>query len=263
MVLIDLVKNRFKAFWELIAKIPSHLRDFSLIWVFLILIALGAIYSCKWVAYAGLTCVLLLVTSPSRPMNVVYGLIGTSGSIRIFFISFCLISFVFAGIFYWGFFNHSYISYDTNQPHVHFVSLETVSSDQAETCCSMTELDNSMARNPNHKHPVALSDTVFIHSENGILSFFLQPVVYQRVSFYQVLRNTITTSLIQEPTDLFAATAVFNQENYSHDGYCLHAKYDKAKSELFHWILILQILISWILFGVFISILYNKFRYES
>jgi len=34
-------------------------------------------------------------------------------------------------------------------------------------------------------------------------------------------------------------------------------------SDLFEWILIFHIIISWIFFGVFISLLYNKFRYES
>lgn len=260
--MFDLLRNRWKAFWGLMAQLLPHMRDFSLIWLFLALIAIGAIFSCKWVAYVGLGCILLLLTSPSHPMNAVYGLIGTSGSIRVFFISFCVISFVFAGIYHFGFFRHAFISYDVNQPHVHFVRASD--GEQAGgACCAMVALDDAMRLNSTHRQPVALSDTTFIHSESGSRSFFVQPLVYQRVTFSQVLRNTIVTSLIQEPSDLFASAVVFNQEHYCKDGNCMHAVHDKAQSELFHWILILQVLISWILLGVFISILYNKFRYES
>ena len=74
--MFDLLRNRWKAFWGLMAQLLPHMRDFSLIWLFLALIAIGVIFSCKWVAYAGLGCILLLLTSPSHPMNAVYGLIG-------------------------------------------------------------------------------------------------------------------------------------------------------------------------------------------
>ena len=68
------------------------------------------------------------------------------------------------------------------------------------------------------------------------------------------------TSMMLEPSDLFAIASTYNQ---GVEDFPTETKLDQQKSELFHWLLILQIFISWIFFGVFISILYNKFRYES
>ncbi len=104
-------------------------------------------------------------------------------------------------------------------------------------------------------------DTMIYHTrpfaESRVSEIEVAPK-YQSISFGFVFRNTIITSLIQEPTDFFAAASTYN-EAQARDG----LETDKEKARLFHWILIFQILISWIFFGVFISILYNKFRYES
>ena len=75
------------------------------------------------------------------------------------------------------------------------------------------------------------------------------------------------TALMQEPTDFFAAASTYNESivdsSLSKKEQVAEITLDKQKTMMFHWILIFQILISWIFFGVFISLLYNKFRYES
>ena len=110
-------------------------------------------------------------------------------------------------------------------------------------------------------------DTVFLYGfvqDQGTPYFINEEIhEYQKITFGDVLWNMVLTSLIQEPTDLFAATATFNQGMYHSDNGVINEAIDRGRAHLFHWILILQILISWILLGVFISILYNKFRYES
>ncbi len=239
-----------------------HIKDFSLMWILLFVIFLGVALSSKFLSILGLGMILWMLVFSSKPLNIIYGLIGTSGSIQIFFLSFITISFVFSAIYFVGFFQHAYISYDINQPHVHFVNARSHSIQ--EYCCDMIILDSDMNERTASNGLVTLMDTTIVYANNGErLSYTVQPLRYQRITYSQVLRNTIITSLISEPSDLFAAASAFNQEHYNQSGDCIHAYYDKTRSGLFHWILILQILISWILLGVFISILYNKFRYES
>ena len=230
-----------------VCRLIHHLRDFSLIWIILILIGIGAVCSCRLLAYAGLLIILFLLVSRDKQMNLVYGLIGTSGSIQIFFVSFVVICFLFSAIYYYGFFRNAEISYDVNQPHVRF----------------------SISK----KEPTTKKDTVFIYSDDKVMYFLEEKEIckYQRITYEQVLRNTVMTALIQEPSDLFASAAIYNNAMYDTQvrPYSKakeatdQATFDQTQSTLFHWMLILQILISWILLGVFISILYNKFRYES
>ena len=175
-------------------------------------------------------------------MNAVYGLIGTSGSVGVFFVAVIFISFLFSGIYYLGFYRNAGVCYDVNQTHIKF------------DVCDSTREDC-------HR------DTVYIQglsSETGT-PFFVNEErhYYQDIGFWYVFRNTVMTSLMQEPSDLFAATVVYNEGMYQEGDKVKTDSLDRGKATLFHWILILQILISWILLGVFISILYNKFRYES
>lgn len=193
-----------------------------------------------------------------KPMNAVYGLMGTSGSIRLFFVNFFLITFVFAGVYYYGFFNNAGISYDVNQPHIDFQKYAiTVKADTAKTDSPIIIVS-------------AKRDTVYVEHKLDTTSYtetIIQTRVtrdtipafhYQPIDFWQVWRSTILTTLTQESADLLAIATVHNEAMES-----TNVGLDKEKSELFEWILIFHIIISWIFFGVFISLLYNKFRYES
>ena len=180
-----------------------------------------------------------------RPLNAVYGLMGTSGSIRILFINFVVISLVFSTIYYFGFFKDAGISYGVNQPHINY----------------QFYANNSQCNPPVRE----IRDTVLLEHTSDKLSF-KETVVhvkkdtlhYQRIEFMRVWRSTIMTTLTQEPTDLFSIASVHNVSMESEN-----VGLDKEKSDIFEWILIFHIIISWIFFGVFISLLYNKFRYES
>jgi len=246
------ILRKWKEDWK---RFKKHFGGFGCIWIVLLCIIICSVFFffniltqwwwIKVLAYLGIAIIIFVLTVTKRPMNIVYGLIGTSGSIQKFFLSFIIINSFFAGIYYLGFFEKAEISYDLNQPHVRF-------------------------RKPDYPQ-CAQKDTVFIYSDYGN-SYFLQELPrYQRIDAFLVVRNTIMTSFIQEPTDLFDAAITYNEAMYDTTGMATkdkkamndQAQFDKERSELFHSILILQILISWILLGVFISILYTKFRYDS
>ena len=81
---------------------------------------------------------------------------------------------------------------------------------------------------------------------------------YQRIDYLKVWKSTIVSTLTQDASDLLTIASVHNKGIDSSN-----ANLDKKKSEILEWIIIFHIIISWIFFGVFISLLYNKFRYES
>ena len=193
-----------------------------------------------------------------RPMNAVYGLMGTSGSIPRFFLNFFLITFIFAKIYFWAFFYNAGISYDVNQPHIDFQKY------------AVTTGAESTKTNPPIINISTKRDTVYVEHQLDSTSYTetvihkyvtrdtIIPPHYQPIDFWQVWRSTILTTLTQESADLLAIATVHNEAMES-----TNVSLDKEKSELFEWILIFHIIISWIFFGVFISLLYNKFRYES
>lgn len=199
------------------------------------------VFNHRW---CGIMIIVLTALMLLRPMNAVYGLMGTSGSIRIFFINFVVISLVFSTIYYFGFFKDAGISYCVNQPHINYQFYAYNSP-----CDSVREIrDTVLLEHQSEK--LSFKETV-VHVKKDTLH-------YQRIEFMRVWRSTIMTTLTQEPTDLFSIASVHNASMESGD-----VVLDKEKSDLFEWILIFHIIISWIFFGVFISLLYNKFRYES
>lgn len=231
----------------------EHIIDFWYIWGLLVLLAMGLFFlllsDVDW-QYSRWLCRILLITMIMllllRPMNAVYGLMGTGGSIRIFFLNFIMISFVFSTIYYFGFFKDAGISYDINQPHVAYDMYRTGSRTpkpikSIEVLISYKSLEKDAPR-----------DTTY--QENTIN--------YQPIYFHQILQNTIMTSLMQEPTELFSVASTCN-EGMENSNCIIEKSLNKEKTDLFYWVLISQVLISWIFFGVFISLLYNKFRYES
>lgn len=255
-----------------LTRIKDHGKDFPAIWLTLLILLLASGVTClslklwlpaqiiMWVALALFVYVLI-----RKPMSIVYGLIGTSGNVSVFFLNFFFVSFIFALIYYAAFFSHAKISYDVNQPYISFDmgrDGNMVPRDSVKYETIMTDIHIGDTVIVDHIiNGKVKKDTLVYHTrpsaESKITEIETSPK-YQSISFGFVLRNTIITSLIQEPTDFFAAASTYN-EAQAQDG----LKTDKEKARLFNWILIFQILISWIFFGVFISILYNKFRYES
>ena len=196
-----------------------------------------------------------------RPMNAVYGLMGTSGSIRIFFFNFVIISLIFSSIYYFGFFKDAGISYDVNQPHIDYqkyavtAKADTTKTDSLKIIVS-TKRDTVYVEH--QLDTISYTETIIQTYVTRDTIMPTTPLQYQPIGFLQVWRSTILTTLTQESADLLAIATVLNEAMES-----TNVGLDKEKSELFEWILIFHIIISWIFFGVFISLLYNKFRYES
>lgn len=235
-----------------IKRFREQFRDFPFFWgmlcLFLFIIAVMAMFTGSWswsvsriVVYIFIVAVTILFLT--RPMNVVYGLMGTTGSIVLFFANFLVITFVFALVYQVGFFHHAAVSYDINQPHIdydYYLDGDRVAKKEPSVSTyTLTKfVDDTMI-----KETVVQVDSL----------------TYQPIPFGQTWRNTIMTTLMQEPTDFFSAAATYNAGMEQEDGKIS----DQSKAAAFHWLLIVQVLISWIFFGVFISLLYNKFRYES
>lgn len=253
------MKTIITSFFE---RIGNHIRYFWPIWLVFLVFGLSTIFAsigewhiAKHILQISLIVIVFLFVF-GKPLNVIYGLIGTTGSIKVFISTMLLLNVIFSVIYYFAFFRNAGITYDINQPYVAYGMFNGKYDRNAtfESC-----------------------DTTYIYGladSTKAFSVTSEYHTYQPVSFGFVLQNTIMTSLMQEPTDFFSTAAIYNDIMNSAEkdiiGYCkvqmnpIYEKdYDKSKSITFNWILILQVFISWIFFGVFISILYNKFRYES
>jgi len=240
------LQRYLKRFW-------LHLFDFPYIWITITLLVVFAIvahqFPNRWVtaeAIGSVALVLMTLLLLSKPMNAIYGLIGATGSIRLFFANFILITAIFAFIYQFGFFINAGITYDVNQPHIDF----------------------QMFAGTNKVDSIKVSekrDTIFLETQKDsatVLETYIhvteEKYCYQRVGFMKVWRSTIITTLTQDASDLLTIASVHNKAMDSSSN-----TFNEKKSNLFEWILIFHIFISWIFFGVFISLLYNKFRYES
>lgn len=248
-----------------IQRFNRHRKEFKYIWILLLVLAVICLLvfndAIQWTSANSIIKYLLCIIAALfliRPMNAVYGLMGTSGSIRRFFINFLFITFLFAVVYYWAFFNNAGISYDVNQPHIDFqryallTKADTTRSDSPYIIVS-TKRDTFYVE---HKYDTTSYTETIIQTH--VTRDTLPAIHYQPIEFLQVWRSTILTTLTQESADLLAFATVHNKAMVS-----TNVSLDKEKSDLFEWILIFHIIISWIFFGVFISLLYNKFRYES
>ena len=230
-----------------------HIVDFPYVWIVIILLVVSAfmayLYPNNWDAagtVGGIALLLMSILLLAKPMNAIYGLIGTSGSIRLFFSTFILITVIFTLIYQFGFFQNAGITYDVNQPHIDFQMFAGTS--RTDSVKVFEKRDTVFIEHI--KDSVSVKDSV-IHVTNETLC-------YQKIDFLKVWKSTILTTLTQDAADLFTIATVHNSSMDSRDSVL-----DEQKSCLFEWILIFHIIISWIFFGVFISLLYNKFRYES
>ena len=249
---------------------------FSPIWWIIFALIIAAVSACigYWTLariISGISLVAFILLMVSMPMNIVYGLIGRSGNVTSFIILVIFTNLLFSCIYYWGFFSKAGVSYDFNQPYVSYDMFRNQDKDEIRT---FEYLDTVFLEGFSHKENFftvinrttqdkkTIKDTLWITSAGPIARPFYTTKdihYYQRVRYATVLHNTFLTSLMQEPTDLFSICGACIKSEYPDE---VSSK-DPTFSRLFNWILILQIFISWIFFGVFISLLYNKFRYES
>lgn len=271
-----LAKNRINTIN--IKKAVTHLNNFSFIWILFSLLFLTSLFAwlnlwviSKVIGIILLICIVsLLVTIP---MNAVYGLMGTNSSIKWFFGMFIIISFLFAIIYQIGFFSNAGITYDVNQPHLDYTFYKRYKKPKTSsvfTTLYIVERDTTISYNANHFQ---------LEKKEFQVTLSTTSIRYQKIGFWNTFRNTIMTTLMQEPTDFFAVATTYNASMDELEvvtgitEVCIdtpknsidtnNADINRHKASLFHWILIFQVLISWIFFGVFISLLYSKFRYES
>ena len=256
-----------------LSTIAWHLMHFWGVWLLLLsLLIISALSANNLYTYGKWILVVLVIYLCCSPMNAVYGLIGTTGNIRQYLRLIIIINLIFSCIYYWGFFKNAGISYDMDQPYISYGmfkdapkdstsftymiphEIKGMDSDETQTLYISTRTD---------KNGVPFKDTVIVVSPAKVqLPYYEEEHTYQRIGWVSVLQNTVLTSLMQDPTDLFAKGAVYYDLKISAEQN-LNGCDDRMMSRMFSWILVLQIFISWIFFGVFISILYNKFRYES
>lgn len=188
----------------------------------------------------GLAVVMLLV----KPMQIVYGLVGTKGDVKKFIGMFALVVLCFSFTYYNSFFKDAGVTYDMDVPQVEYrIFSETRSLDESEEVKSKNALLHDLT---NGKYVDCCNET-FVHSPDKTPYRY-----YKRITFPFILRQTFLTSLTTSPTDFFNSVSVDYKNNVR------SIKYNR----LFNLILLYQILISWIFLGVFISLIYQKFRNE-
>ena len=237
---------------RLLKSILSHLRNFYPIWLILFALLITAVLSSRydWTTIKHIAWVILIVFCvliTLHPLNAVYGLIGTKGHVSTYIILLIIINVIFSGVYFHMIFQNAGITYDINQPHISYCLF----ADKPDTTTTWTFTGDA--------------ERIEVYSQkDSLVSYWTQPGEkhhYQKIDKWFVIKNTFMTSLMQEPSDFFAIASTYNRgvDDFPEDVNRL----DQQKSELFHWLLLLQVFISWIFFGVFISILYNKFRYES
>jgi len=257
-----------------IRRIMYFIREFHTVWlVFAILLiaglfaALGCWSIAKRIFIFALGGFLLFILL--KPMNIVYGLNGTSGNIRNFIVSVIVFNIIFSLIHFLGFFKNAGICYDINQPYVSFGMFYNT-SDTTRSITLQDTIQVATTESISYHISPKKSDTgevqydtlIFVSPATTSNHYYKEEHLYNRMKWFKVLQNTLLTSLMQEPTDLFSCCSVYN-DIHSPQEQNLNGFNDEESCCFFTWILLVQVFISWIFFGVFISILYNKFRYES
>ena len=240
-------------------------KEFKYIWILILVLFFTSLFThfhvIQWTSSSFIIKTILSLIAVHffiRPMNAVYGLMGTSGSIPRFFINFFLITLIFAKIYFWAFFYNAGISYDINQPHIDFQKYAVTTNEKSAKTDSPIIIVSTKKDTVYVEHKLDSTSYTETVIHKYITRDTITPPHYQPIGFWQVWRSTILTTLTQESTDLLDIATVHNEAVES-----TNVGLDQEKSVLFEWILIFHIIISWIFFGVFISLLYNKFRYES
>ena len=228
-------------------RLFNHLSDFWIVWALLLALVVFSYLSNweMWVKYAVyIAAVAFVVYLLYKPMATVYGLVGGSAKIRTFLFNFFFITCLFSVIYYQLFFKEAGVCFDGE-----------------------TKLEYSLFRDYPDVDVLTLFDTTktVINEErytdsNIVIEQIIQTKVdsisYQRVTYWLVLKNSFLTSLTQGPSDFFLVVSDFGESMNT-------IANDKSRESIFSIILLLHVLISWLFLGVFISLLYSKFRYEA
>ena len=227
----------------------DHILDFWVVWMLLFaMLFFSWVFGWKpWVKYAVyITAILFVLYLLFKPMATVYGLVGGSANIRTFLFNYVLIIFLFSGVYYYLFFKDAGVCFDGDNPVLNYSMFE------GKGCVYDTLIrDTTYAIVQENR----ITDSTIL-CEQIIRMEGVDSLLYHRVTYWLVLKNTTLTSLTQGPSDFF-----FQVSDYSENMNTVTN--DTERSSLFSIVLLLHVLISWLFLGVFISLLYSKFRYEA
>lgn len=260
----------------MVQRFKYFFSEFHTIWIIILLLIIAGLLALTghWtISKCGflIALVLFLIFVITKPMNAVYGLNGTSGNISKFICLVIFFNLIFSLIYYCGFLKNAGISYDINQPYVSYGMFYNAPCDsttktvvlQHEVKSKTTEAKSYyISKKELSSGKVQYDTLIFVSPATPTSHYYDEEHLYNRIRWVKVLQNTLMTSLMQEPTDLFSCCSVYNNINNPQEQN-LNGYIDEESCRFFTWILLVQVFISWIFFGVFISILYNKFRYES
>lgn len=250
-------------------RLGLHLKSFWIPWVLIgamLIVSLCFDYETRMSSLyvlMGLFVIVLILC----PMNIIHGLIGTRGDIKMFFFMFLLINLLFSGIYYLVFFRYAGITFDVSQPHVEFNIFEKCDKNVDYLIVEQGAEETIIFEQGKRKHvnrngwsiitpfynekEMSKSQNIkmeYVPSNDMELSHY-----YHRIGPIWVLQNTLLTSLMQEPTEFYSFACTYNGNHEMADR-------NIRMSRSFHWFLVFHILISWIFLGVFISLIYQKFR---
>lgn len=227
-------------------SIKHHIADFWFVWglmLLLLLVSLIVPIPKSWVTILEL---LLFSYIVFKPMGAVYALVGASTSIRAFFINFLLISMAFMGIYYGLFFKNAGICYDGNVPNINYTIFQDYPKEQ-----QIIEVNDTI-RTSFYEERIINGTSV----TEEVRQTRVEVLTYQRITLGCVCENTLITSLTQDPSDFYYIISDLGENINA-------VSSDPKKTRLFTYTLLLHILISWLFLGVFISLVYSKFRYEA
>lgn len=222
-----------------------HATDFWVVWALIAaLVVLSLLFKVpnKWITIIeGLFFLYIIL----KPMGAVYALVGASTSLRAFFINFIIISLAFAGVYYGLFFKDAGICFQGD----------------------VAQIDYSIFKDRHGENTLEITDTAKVsfieerivdgkHISEQVIQTKVETLTYNRITFSIVAENTLITSLTQDPSDLYYVISDLGESMNA-------ISTDHLKTKLFSYTLLLHILISWLFLGVFISLVYSKFRYEA
>lgn len=236
-------------FWDYLKstknRIANHISDFWVVWLLLsALLICSYLYDFpRWGIY--LIAILFVLYLLRKPMAMVYSLVGGSASIRSFLFNFLLISLLFAFVYYGLFFRNAGMCFSGDNSRIDYSIFEGIKD--RNTIVVRDTIQTSFIEE-------RVLDSTLV--SQCVVQKRIEELEYKRVTLGIVIENTLITSLTQDPSDFFYLISDLGESMNAISS-------DANITRLFSYILLLHILISWLFLGVFISLVYSKFRYEA
>lgn len=233
------------SFQNTLKQVAEHTADFWIVWAIiaaLVVLAYLCHVSMTWIYILEGVFVVYIIL---KPMGAVYALVGASTSLRSFLLNFILISMAFVGIYYGLFFRNAGICFDTDIAQIDYDIFKDRHGERIIEIPDTTKLSFFEERIVNG-----------VSESEMVIQTKVETLNYHRITLGLVIENTLITSLTQDPSDLYYVISDLGENMNA-------ISTNKEITRLFTYILLLHILVSWLFLGVFISLVYSKFRYEA